>query len=75
MNTTLNAYQLKAQATRSRRTYNRPTKGQEEAYRKLIARDGRKSLTQEDCYALATHPYLTSSQRAEFFAMAVAKGW
>lgn len=48
----------------------RPTKAQQAAFAHLMQRDGRKSLTQAECEALAGHPGLTVGQRAEFAAMA-----
>lgn len=69
-----NTYQHKAHATRSRRQaagcYNRPTGEQKAVYAKLTQRNGRATLTAGDCGLLATHPYLTASQRAEFAQMA-----
>lgn len=63
-------YRRRAQATRSRRQYNRPTAAQKAAFAKSLARDGRSLLTAEECRLLAEHPYLLPVQRAEFAAMA-----
>lgn len=71
-----NDFQRRAQATRNRRQaagrYAKPTKAQQAAFAKTMARDGRKSLTVEEMGLLATHPYLAASQRAEYAAMAQA---
>lgn len=72
MNSTPNAYQLKAQATRSRRSYTRPTLEQHKAYRRLLERNGEKNLTNEERILLSTHPYLAESQR---LAMAASVNW
>lgn len=67
-------YRQRAQATKARRQaagrYNRPSIAQEAAFKKSIARDGRKNLTVEEMSLLATHPYLTNTQRAEYATMA-----
>lgn len=70
-------YQQRAEQTRSRRQaagrYARPTQAQDAAYRRLIARDGWRNVTDADAALLATHPWLTCSQR-EQFATRVAQG-
>lgn len=69
-----NHIQQRALNTRSRRQaagrYARPSKAQEAAFKKSLARDGRKNLTIEEMGLLATHPHLTAAQRGEFAAMA-----
>lgn len=63
----------KAVATRKRRhaagRYESPA--QKAAFKKLMMRDGRKTLTKDECEALASHPHLTVGQRAEFATMSV----
>lgn len=65
-------YQQRAEQTRSRRQaagmYRRPTQAQDAAYRRLIARGGWKNVTIDDAVLLATHPWLTCSQRDGFAA-------
>lgn len=56
---------------RQRNAVARPTKAQEAAFAKTMQRDGRKTLTKAECEALASHPYLTVGQRAEFATMSV----
>lgn len=69
-------YRQRAQATKARRQaagrYTRPTKAQSDAAKKTMQRDGNKNLTIEEMGLLATHPYYTASQRAEYAAMAQA---
>lgn len=76
MNAYKTEYQQRAEQTQARRRaagrYARPTKAQEAAYRRLIARDGWRNVTVEDAALLSTHPWLTVSQR-ETFAAQVAQ--
>lgn len=69
-------YRQRAQGTRARRQaagrYAKPSKAQQAAFAKTMARDGRKSLTVEEMGLLANHPHLTASQRAEYATMAQA---
>lgn len=50
----------------------KPSKAQKEAYTRLLKRDGWKNVTPEDAALLATHPYLTYTQRQEFAAKVAA---
>lgn len=63
-------YQQRAEQTQARRRakgmYRRPTEAQDQAYRRLIARDGWRNVTTADAALLATHPWLTESQRQSF---------
>jgi hypothetical protein len=63
----------KAAATRRRRHANGQyvTAAQREAFAKTMQRDGRKTLTQAECEALASHPHLTVGQRAEYAKMSI----
>lgn len=63
-----NEYQRRGQATRSRRP--RPSKEQDAALRLYFQRDGIQRLSVAQLGLLATHPHLTSSQRAEFATLA-----
>lgn len=56
----------------SRRGSVRPSKAQQAAFAKLMARGGRATLTVEEMGLLATMSTLTASQRAEFATMAQA---
>lgn len=67
----MNTYEMKAQATKSRRSYRKPTPAQRAAYRKLVQRGGEANLTQADALALSTHPCLAASQKAHFAALSV----
>lgn len=66
MNTVINEYQQRSQATKSRRKY--PTPRQRRALAHYIAR-GKDELTKQEIEVLSTHPYLLTKQRAEFAAM------
>lgn len=63
----MNAYQLKSQATKARRTY--PSVAQLAAGRKLI-NEGVTTLTADELDELAAHPYMASSQRSYFAELA-----
>ena len=57
---------------RTRTKIRKPSKAQDAAYRRLIARDGWRNVTAEDAALLATHPWLTVSQREALAAKAAA---
>lgn len=76
---TPNCYQAKAQATRARRQaagrYARPTKAQKAAFAKAMQSRrlyGEPVFSAEELQLLATHPYLTKAQQAEWAAKAAA---
>jgi len=50
----------------------KPTKAQQEAYKRLVQRDGEKNLTKMELVLLSEHPYLTASQRQRFGQLAQA---
>jgi hypothetical protein len=50
----------------------KPSKAQQEAYRRLAARDGWKNVTTEDAQLLSTCSWLTVSQREALVAQALA---
>lgn len=50
----------------------KPTKAQDAAFRRLIARDGWKNVTAEDAQLLSTHPWLTCAQRTALAAKIAA---
>lgn len=68
MNAQLASYRTTATATRQRRQaagkYAKPTAAQDAAFRRYIS--PREELQAGDAALLATHPWLTVSQRAEF---------
>ncbi len=57
---------------RQRPRSKRPTKAQDAAFRRLIARDGWKNVTAADAHLLSTHPWLTVSQREALVAKVAA---
>ncbi len=65
-------YQQRAQQTRRRRQAagKYPTPAQKAAFTRRMT-DGVAALTRDELQALASHPHLTHSQRAQYAAMAV----
>jgi len=46
----------------------KPSKAQQEAYKRLVQRDGWKNITAEDAQLLSTCQWLTVSQREQLVA-------
>ena len=70
-------YSQRSGATHSRRAKagRYPSQAQKAAFAKLMQRDGEKSLTQDECVALSTHPHLAPSQRSHFASKAESVNW
>jgi hypothetical protein len=72
-NTFKTEYRQRAEQTKARRRdkgmYTKPTIEQRAAFAQYLS-GGANSLSVEENHLLATHPYLTEAQRAEFAATA-----
>lgn len=71
----MNTYQQRAADTKSKRSYQRPTRDQREAMRKYMSGCGVAAMSADECVLLGEHPYLAPSQRIEWMGRAFAKGW